>query len=87
MKSYYYLTRIGGKQVTRCQLITFGYGAQQDAQAYAMRVGGIVIPVKSVYRVMNPDKVEDLGPGFIVAYRRPKYNLVVNASFYYAEVE
>ena len=45
------------------------------------------MPVKAVYSVMSPDSVEALGPGFIVVKRRPKYNLVVNASFLYAEVE
>ena len=76
-----------GKQVTRVRLIAFGTGAEKRAQSYAALVGGAVMPVEAIYSVMNPEMVEELGPGFIVVNRTPKYNLVVNSSFYYAEVK
>ncbi|MCH8837927.1 MAG: hypothetical protein IIA60_09045 [Candidatus Marinimicrobia bacterium] len=87
VKAYYHLAIRQGKQASRVQLITFDSGAEKRAQAHAMQVRGTVMPVKAVYSVMNPDSVEALGPGFIVVKRRPKYNLVVNASFLYAEIE
>ena len=87
VKARYHLGIRQGKQVSHVGLITFDAGAEKRAEAYAMRVRGTVMAVKEVYSVMNPDSVEALGPGFIVVKRRPKYNLVVNASFLYAEVE
>ena len=87
VKAYFHLVFRQGKQVSRVGLIAFGSGAEERGQDYAMQGRGTVMPVKAVYRVMNPDSVEALGPGFIVVKRRPKYNLVVNASFLYAEIE
>ena len=87
MKAYYHLAIRQGKQASRVQLITFDSGAEKRAQAHAMQVMATVMPAKAVYSVMNPKLVEALGPGFIVVKRRPKYNLVVNASFLYAEIE
>ncbi len=87
VKAYYHLVIKRGKQVTRVPLITFGARAEKRAQSYAALVRGAVMPVKAVYSVINPEKVEELGPGFIVVNRTPKHNLVVNASFYYAEIE
>ena len=87
MKAISYLRSKLGKQATPVRLITFGAKAKERAKRNALKIGGVIIPVKQVHRVFDAKNPEPLGPGFVVSKRHPKYNWVADVSFYYAEIE
>ena len=87
MKAIFYLRNKLGQQATPVRLITFGENAKERAEKSAVKIGGMIIPVKQVHRLFDVSFPEPVGPGFVVSKRHPKYNWVADVSFLYAEIE
>lgn len=71
---------------SQAKYITAGAASKQRAEDYAYRNGGRVVELFRVWRQMDVDLSEPLGPGHAVVGRYTKYD-IVKCRDLYGEIE
>jgi len=56
--------------------IFIGETGKQRAERFAFLYGGIVLPARSIIKIISDDQTQDFGAGFVVVPRRPRSGMV-----------